>query len=66
MGPLFKANMAINFKGDTLLHYACFKKNHKLIKYLKDRPDFFSTLHNKVGETPRDLIKDDKKTLSII
>jgi hypothetical protein len=24
-------NSSINFRGDTLLHYACFKNNHRLV-----------------------------------
>lgn len=59
LGPLFKANTPINFKGDTLLHYACFKGNKTLIKYLKKRPDYLCTIKNKVGETPRNLTNDE-------
>jgi hypothetical protein len=49
MGPLFKSNTIINFKGDTMLHYACFKKNKKLIQYLRTKPDFLRTVRNKVN-----------------
>lgn len=55
MGPLFKSNTVINFKGDTLLHYACYKKNLELIRYLRSKPDFLRTVRNKVNETPLDL-----------
>lgn len=59
MGPLFKSNTIINFKGDTILHYACYKKNYRLIQYLKTKPDFLRTVRNKVNETPLDLAAKD-------
>jgi hypothetical protein len=49
MGPLFKCNAPINFKGDTILHYACYQGNIKLICYLKSKPDFLCAVRNKVN-----------------
>lgn len=31
MGECFNINSPINFKGDTLLHYACAKGDHQLV-----------------------------------
>ena len=38
MGGNFNSNSPLNFRGDTLLHYACAKDNQELIKYLFERP----------------------------
>lgn len=64
MGPLFKINTVINFKGDTLLHYACYKKNIHLIRYLRKKGDFLRTVRNKVNETPLDLAGGDVEVLA--
>lgn len=39
-------NSAINFRGDTLLHYACAKDNVKLVRYLLRRDDILKTVKN--------------------
>lgn len=66
MGPLFKCNTPINFKGDTIVHYAFYKKDAVLIKYLKNRSDFLCTVRNLVSESPLDLAKNDKEILALI
>lgn len=48
-------NAAINFRGDTLLHYACAKNNVKLVKYLIGRPDILKTVSNYLKKTPKEL-----------
>ncbi len=66
MGSLFKCNAPINFKGDTLLHYACFKKNTELIKYLKQKPDFLCAVKNKANQKPLDLAKGDEEIKKLL
>ena len=48
-------NSAINFRGDTLLHYACFKNNEQLVLYLINRPDILRTKQNYSKKIPADL-----------
>lgn len=48
-------NAALNFRGDTLLHYACAKNNLQLVKYLIGRPDILKTVSNYLKKTPKDL-----------
>lgn len=48
-------NSSINFKGDTLLHYACFKNNKKLVEYLIGRKEILKTTKNYQNKIARDL-----------
>lgn len=48
-------NAAINFRGDTLLHYACAKNNLQLVKYLIGRPDILKTCSNYLKKIPKEL-----------
>ena len=41
-----------NFKGDTLLHYACAKNNQKLVEYMLKRCSRLATVRNEKGELP--------------
>ena len=57
MGDTFNGNAPINFRGDTLLHYACAKDNTALVEYLLRRPEQMKCLKNKLGQEPRQLTK---------
>jgi ankyrin repeat protein len=59
MGSIFNCNAALNFKGDTLLHYACARKNYSLVRYLTNRSDVICSVRNIMDETPLDLIEGD-------
>lgn len=48
----------ISFRGDTIAHYACFKNNKELVRYLKSIDADF-TKKNEQGVTPADLATDD-------
>jgi ankyrin repeat protein len=48
-------NSPINFRGDTLLHYACFKNNLALVKFLIARQDTLRTVKNLSNKTPKQL-----------
>lgn len=48
-------NSAINFRGDTLLHYACAKNNVELAKYLLGRPDILKTTKNYLKQEAKQL-----------
>lgn len=58
MGQNFNCNAPINFRGDTLLHYAAAKDNLKLVEYLVRKPEQMKSLKNKLEQTPKDLCKD--------
>lgn len=48
----------INFRGDTLLHYACAKNNNKLVDYiLKKNPDL-AQIKNELNQLPAELTSD--------
>lgn len=51
MGECFDINMPMNFKGDTLLHYACAKGDAKLVKFLLSDPNIIRTRKNKFDMT---------------
>lgn len=51
-------NSAINFRGDTLLHYACYKNNKKLVEFLTARPDILRTKKNFSKKIPYELTTD--------
>ena len=48
-------NTPLNFRGDTLLHYACARNNEKLVKYLIARADTLLTVKNYLKQAPKDL-----------
>lgn len=48
-------NTVLNFRGDTLLHYACAKNNIVLVKYLIARPDTLKTTKNYLKQSPKEL-----------
>ena len=50
--------MPMNFKGDTLLHYACAKGDEKLVKFLLSDPNIIRTRKNKFDITPESMIRD--------
>ena len=52
-------NSAINFRGDTLLHYACFKNNKQLVEYLTKRSDCLRTKKNYSKKIPLELTTDE-------
>ena len=52
MGDNFNYNGPLNFRGDTLLHYACARNNVDLVKYLSKLPNFIRTIRNKNGILP--------------
>lgn len=43
--------MKLNFRGDTIMHYACTKNNIELIQFLKDKGADFS-IKNYSNQTP--------------
>ena len=55
----FNINSALNFRGDTLLHYACYKNNKELVKYLTDREEIKRTLKNDALKRPKSLTTDE-------
>ena len=48
----FDINGSINFRGDTILHYACFKNNKRLVEYLTSRQDILRTKKNYSKKMP--------------
>jgi ankyrin repeat protein len=49
----------INFRGDTLLHYACAKNNNKLVEYIiKKNPELLH-IKNEMEQLPIDLTSDE-------
>jgi ankyrin repeat protein len=48
-------NTPLNFRGDTLLHYACARNNEKLVKYLIGRADTLLTVKNYLKQAPKDI-----------
>ena len=52
-----KKDTVYNFRGDTLLHYACSKNNRKLIEYLLQK-GADKNKENTEGQTPADLVTD--------
>lgn len=53
MGDSFSLNTPLNFKGDTLLHYACAKNDARLVKYLLSKPEVIRTAKNHIGLSPK-------------
>ncbi len=49
--------MRLNFLGDTIAHYACFRNNYQLVELLKKLGADFS-IPNENGLTPADLTED--------
>lgn len=49
----------INFRDDTIMHYAFYKENIELIRYLKKCGADF-TMRNKMGKTPLDLTQSNE------
>jgi ankyrin repeat protein len=47
----------LNFLGDTIAHYACFRNNYQLVELLKKLGADFSIPNNN-GMTPADLTED--------
>ena len=60
MGQNFNCNAPINFRGDTLLHYACAKNNQRLVEYLIQLPDQMKSIKNKLQQKPVDLSENDR------
>lgn len=58
MGDAFNYNAPINFKGDTVLHYAVAKEDIILVEYLIKKPDVIKSIRNRLGQTPKDLTKN--------
>ena len=52
-------NAPLNFRGDTLLHYACAKNNVALVKYLLDKKEILLTVKNKLKQKPMDMTKNE-------
>ncbi len=55
-------NEPINFKGDTILHYACAKNNAALVEFLLKQnfdPLLEAKKMNWLGESPADLASDE-------
>jgi len=52
-------DLQINFKGDTVVHYACSKNNYELVNFLKQNGAKFNGI-NYEGKTPADLATDEK------
>ena len=50
--------MKLNFRGDTIMHYACTKNNIELIQFLIDRGADF-TLKNYSNQTPSQMTKNE-------
>lgn len=63
LGSLFNPNAALNFKGDTLLHYACARENKDLVEYLISHKETIRSLKNKLGEKPYELVGKLKRNL---
>ena len=51
--------MRLNFKGDTIMHYACIKNNEELVRFLKKKGADF-TIKNDNNQIPSDLTKNEK------
>lgn len=63
LGSLFNPNAALNFKGDTLLHYACARENKSLVEYLISHKETIRSLKNKLDEKPHELVGKLKRNL---
>lgn len=50
---------SINFRGDTLLHYACAKNNKKLVDYIMKKNPQLSHVRNNLNQKASDLLKDE-------
>ena len=48
-------NAPLNFRGDTILHYACANNNIDLVKYLISRKDTLRTVKNHLKQAPKEL-----------
>jgi ankyrin repeat protein len=48
-------NARLNFRGDTLLHYACARNNVALVRYLVSRKDILLTTKNFMNQAAKDL-----------
>ncbi len=55
----FFLSESINFRGDTLLHYACAKNNIKLVEYILKKNPQLVNVKNTAGELPVLLTNDD-------
>jgi ankyrin repeat protein len=58
MGTSFNPNAPINFRSDTILHYACAKNNKELVNFLIDQPDVLKSVKNKLNQQPKQLTTD--------
>lgn len=58
MGENFNCNGPLNFRGDTLLHYACARNNLQLVQYLIKQPNLIRSVRNKNGVLPHELTTD--------
>lgn len=62
MGDCYDINMPVNFKGDTLLHYACAVADRDLVQFLLKQPTIIRTRRNNFDMTAEDVIKKNPTT----
>ena len=57
MKDKYDPNISMNFRGDTLLHYACAVGDAELVKYLLTLPKLNKNIESAIGQEPYNMAK---------